>query len=426
MRYKKLYNYLIYHWRRGILLKKSKKTFLSLFFISIFILSGCAGDATESEATAESTTEVKTEAEPENKAYTISLKKGLAELEAEDFEKAAAYFDIALEELPGDERASTLLNQTEHYIEANAHFNEEAYEKAQVKAEVVQSIENGSDILVQRADALLEKIADIEAEKAAIEQLKGIFVEFNGEPYESNFNYIYLLTEKEIFDGYRDSHAWISNVKKKSYADGKLTMQLESLAMDGSVEGEYEVQLDVNTDGNGYRYLEFDTGVKLYPITTEDFYKGGFDFSGDKQHYIDELKAYDKNVPRTIDFLANYSAKQIEYARVWLNVMDNPNVSELHVYIQPAGETIAPSVDSAVYPEDVTFVSGMYGYEGHVAYSGNGDGTINIYHVPTHWHADPKDWTNISEDILNTELVYLEPLDDLEVATLIERIDIAE
>lgn len=49
----------------------------------------------------------------------------------------------------------------------------------------------------------------------------------------------------------------------------------------------------------------------------------------------------------------------------------------------PAGEPINHNDDtSANYSEDVIQLSGSRLVDGSVTYSGNGDGTINVYNVP--------------------------------------------
>lgn len=85
--------------------------------------------------------------------------------------------------------------------------------------------------------------------------------------------------------------------------------------------------------------------------------------------------------------ISNYSAAEIEYARVWLEVIGNKEVEELNVSSIPAGEplNIYEAESSAVYPEAVVVLSGKIMADGSVVYSGNGDGTINLYEVPSHW-----------------------------------------
>lgn len=124
-----------------------------------------------------------------------------------------------------------------------------------------------------------------------------------------------------------------------------------------------------------------------------------------------------------------YSAEEIEYARIWLQLGPNPDVESLYVERIPAGVLINPLDEtSAVYPEEVIQLSGIRLVDGSVTYSSNGDGTINVYNVPLRWESNPspeagkdfmKEYTQkISE---NTELVHVEPATGEEVEALIEK-----
>ncbi|BCB04044.1 hypothetical protein [Bacillus sp. KH172YL63] len=88
----------------------------------------------------------------------------------------------------------------------------------------------------------------------------------------------------------------------------------------------------------------------------------------------------------TEDPLSSYSAEKIGYARVWMEVTGNRDVGELHVSRHSAEEQMNPYDDGSVaYPEDVIVLSGSISADGIVTYSGNGDGTINVYPIPSHW-----------------------------------------
>jgi hypothetical protein len=88
----------------------------------------------------------------------------------------------------------------------------------------------------------------------------------------------------------------------------------------------------------------------------------------------------------TEDPLSTYPSEKIEYARVWLQVIGNKGIGELNVRLISAGEQLNPYDDNSVdYPEDVIVLSGEIMADGIVTYSGNGDGTINVYDVPSHW-----------------------------------------
>ncbi|WP_404802005.1 hypothetical protein [Bacillus tianshenii] len=126
--------------------------------------------------------------------------------------------------------------------------------------------------------------------------------------------------------------------------------------------------------------------------------------------------------------LSGYTAKQIEYARVWLLLGPNQELDELNARLIPAGTPINPNDDtSALYPEDVIQLAGSRLVDGSVTYSGNGDGTINVYNVPLRWETNlPKDlpenyMQKLTEEIIETtELVYVDPGDNEKIIELIK------
>ncbi|MDT9025579.1 hypothetical protein [Rossellomorea yichunensis] len=131
----------------------------------------------------------------------------------------------------------------------------------------------------------------------------------------------------------------------------------------------------------------------------------------------------------TEDPLSTYPSEKIEYARVWLQVIGNKGVGELNVRHISAGEQLNPYDDNSVdYPEDVIVLIGKIMADGIVTYSGNGDGTINVYDVPSHWPSSEQiegsmeDYTKgIVED---TEQVSVGTGEDDEVIGLIGKVKI--
>ena len=106
-----------------------------------------------------------------------------------------------------------------------------------------------------------------------------------------------------------------------------------------------------------------------------------------------------------------YTREQIEYARVWRQLGPNQAIEELNVLHIPAGTPLHAEDDTSVsYPEAVIQLSGSRLVDGSVTYSGNGDGTINVYNVPLRWDgqypAGKKFYTEIIE---NTKQVYIHP-----------------
>ncbi|MBM7578668.1 hypothetical protein [Jeotgalibacillus terrae] len=124
--------------------------------------------------------------------------------------------------------------------------------------------------------------------------------------------------------------------------------------------------------------------------------------------------------------LSQYSAEQIEYARVWLQLGANQEIDELNVHHIPAGTPLNPKDEtSGVYPEDVIQLAGSRLVDGSVTYSGNGDGTVNVYNVPLRWDGvypveDNEFYTKLIE---NTVQVYIETGDPEEVEKLIKLLE---
>lgn len=123
-----------------------------------------------------------------------------------------------------------------------------------------------------------------------------------------------------------------------------------------------------------------------------------------------------------------YSAQEIEYARVWLNFGANQEVDRVYYEILPAGTPIIPEIEgSAVYPEEVMRLEGSRQVDGAITYSGNGDGTINLYQVPYNWNISTEIEEAIyiqeSEKVLETlETDYIEPMEDSDVSYMIEKL----
>lgn len=125
--------------------------------------------------------------------------------------------------------------------------------------------------------------------------------------------------------------------------------------------------------------------------------------------------------------LDNYSAKEIEYARILLmtNLVD-PDSSTIYVGDYPAGTPVAQGYEETVtFPMATTSLVGEYGYMGSITYSSHGDGHITIYPVPSHWHQEDQSaegYRAYAQSILNDAVkVYVDPGDPREVIDKIER-----
>jgi hypothetical protein len=128
------------------------------------------------------------------------------------------------------------------------------------------------------------------------------------------------------------------------------------------------------------------------------------------------------------DPLTQYSSEEIEYARVWLQLGPNKEIDGLYVRLIPAGTPLNPDDETSLnYPEDVIQLAGSRLIDGSVTYSGNGDGTINVYNVPLRWDGIyPAGEEFYQEMIDQTKLVSIDPGDNEEVIKFIKLIRVQE
>ena len=84
------------------------------------------------------------------------------------------------------------------------------------------------------------------------------------------------------------------------------------------------------------------------------------------------------------DSFPGYSSNQVEAARVWAYVIQSVP-KELNINESAAGTYIYQGGMGVTYPKTVHHLYGSYSAEGNVTYASNGDGTVTIYPVPSHW-----------------------------------------
>jgi hypothetical protein len=145
--------------------------------------------------------------------------------------------------------------------------------------------------------------------------------------------------------------------------------------------------------------------------------------SGDISSENGAIKQVDK---QDKEIRTQYSSEQIEYARIWLHLGPNQEIDELNVLHIPAGTPINPNDDtSSHYPENVIQLAGSRLVEGSVTYSGNGDGTINVYNVPLRWDGNYPAGEEFYTDIIkNTKLVTVQQGDNEKIIKLIQLLNV--
>lgn len=161
------------------------------------------------------------------------------------------------------------------------------------------------------------------------------------------------------------------------------------------------------------------------------------EISGTITTELEESSASDTEKDDTVtedqktDSLVSYTNEEIEYARIWLQLGPDHEIDELNVQHIAEGEPLNPNWESsATYPEDVIQLTGSRLADGSITYSRNGDGTINRYYVPLRWEANtPNDYSEedikiFTESLIaHPKLITIDPAEDQEVLSLIEKIN---
>ena len=191
--------------------------------------------------------------------------------------------------------------------------------------------------------------------------------------------------------------------------------------IDSSNKDLTDVEKDTTDNSNSSTSAQKNEGIKNDSNTNTG--KAATENSG--------LNAGDKKGKET---LSQYSSEQIEYARVWLQLGPNQVIDHLMVQHIPAGTLLNPGDEADVsYPEDVIQLTGSRIVDGIVTYSGNGDGTINVYNVPLRWYGGFSRPDNVSvaevrkemKDIIkNTKRVYVDTGDEEKVIELIKLLNV--
>lgn len=164
--------------------RKRKNSIKYFLIIILLFLSGCS--TTDSEA------------------YNSAIQKGLDTLGIENYEKAQAYFELALEEKPDDTIATAYLEQTQLYSEAKKAFDTSDFETAKVKAEGVAKITEGSESLVMKAREILDKVKNSEVISLNIQKKYNEIISLNdaGELDDALEKTNALLDDSDINDSY--------------------------------------------------------------------------------------------------------------------------------------------------------------------------------------------------------------------------------
>ena len=153
-----------------------------------------------------------------------------------------------------------------------------------------------------------------------------------------------------------------------------------------------------------------------------------------KQEKNNDGNKNQQSTDKNKSYLNNFNSKEIEYARVWYQLISTRNdlkgIKNVYVTEIPKGSKVNPQAkNSAIYKEKVVKLEAPMRAGGSVTYSSNGDGTINVYNnIPYKWensqNSDYSQMNKITKKAIeeNIETVYIKPYDNKTVAKLASKI----
>lgn len=153
-----------------------------------------------------------------------------------------------------------------------------------------------------------------------------------------------------------------------------------------------------------------------------------------KQEKNNDGNRNQQSTDKNKSYLNNFNSEEIEYARVWYQLISTRNdlkgIRNIYVTEIPKGSKVNPQAqNSAIYKEKVVKLEAPMRAGGSVTYSSNGDGTINVYNnIPYKWensqNSDYSQMNKITKKAIeeNIETVYIKPYDNKTVAKLASKI----
>lgn len=287
-----------------------------LFPLLLIILTGCNDSSEE--------------------AYNNSFQNGLDYIAAEDFIRAEVHFEQALEVKPDDERATRMLSQIELYQSAMSYFDSEQYDESIEELLKLKDIKDGStgmiaiaDRFIATAEEAIENLSvetsdveaaeietedndeyeieeeestnddeivleDVQIENTEIENSDdvesseeinktsentfgnyvGNYLMFYSEPFTSDPDYIFVLTENAIYSGMMSSEWVMGNINQHWVDDDILHLDVSYIDFDGNIEGTNVMKMSLVTDNNDKKLYIEGADSEMYKVsdkTLEDY-----------------------------------------------------------------------------------------------------------------------------------------------------------
>lgn len=398
-----------------------------------------------------------------NQGYDDAMGYGMKAVDDEQFKDALDYFEEALKEKPEDDKATTAIEQVKLIIKSVEVAIEEMPEAISLLEKATKEKQD-SDAITNKAKEILNNIESMDKQLQKIDDSinKKDFeeaLELIDESLDKNDGKVYMLPFEKQLTSFEED---VKKAELFTYIEGyssndKEGMEVCQITEDDLMCGVISVDL-VSYEEIKSIELQSDDTLKLELVDESDLLISNINENSYDMHdrtfkktTAKHIENHPANYYQTIDDffnrevfrnllenalgnhdlfdfwrrgqsslganadegikddeqskLDNYSDEEIEYARIWLDFINGPTPPQLSVLSNKEGALINPYLEgeSIVYPEDVTVLMGESMADGLITYSSNGDGTINVYDVPAHWHQQSNaEMKEATENVLKT------------------------
>ena len=138
------------------------------------------------------------------KLYTDAMQRGSLQISNKNYTAAETAYTNALKRKPNDEKAYTILNQTQSFMSANDLFKDREFANAKSGYQSVANTKSGSELLKNRAQSQLTLIKTIQSNNKKYDAIYNQALNETGEGKyaESNSTLDKIFSDKSIKQSY--------------------------------------------------------------------------------------------------------------------------------------------------------------------------------------------------------------------------------
>ncbi|MDT2864237.1 DUF4767 domain-containing protein [Vagococcus carniphilus] len=368
-----------------------------------------------------------------NDTYDQSMQKAKEAINEEKFEEAESFIDLALESRPKEDEAKNYQKQIQSYNKAMAFKKKKETKNAVIKLDEVIKVKEGSIQLVEYAKKEKEKLKE-EKDKHKNEKNKENKKDKKSKKEKETRDTLWNTSKADKLREFMVGFSQAMDQDYKEYNQSQNVdlygIKLPSVVLNGEWKmavNEQEVQLEWSETGEGNKpyqlvavYSDADTQPYLkkhvYFFVIENGTPKVFvtqQNQGNDQNYLYFNETQNADIKNGFAQIVNggqaakmpeksstkeYKDNKLLAAKVLVkqfesyggnpnDAIDNSTDTTYSLMKEPSMEIWTTGV---YLPEDVTIITGSPLAAGMFTYHNNGDGTVTMYPVPSHYQ--DKDW----------------------------------